>query len=116
MRVRISPSVQTGKLMGYRIWRKDKNVWSLAFDTIYETQDKVNDAIAELKARYHDLMQYGELEFLPYLDHVKLARDGSIVEAAPIRRKLIRPVEQERPRGQWREKKNSVVKTANNFR
>jgi len=91
--------------MGYKIWRKDNNVWSLAFDTIYETQDKVNDAIAELKARYHDLMQYGELDFLPYLDHVKLARDGSIAEAVPIRRKLIRPVEQTRPQGQWRKKK-----------
>ena len=31
--------------MGYKIWRKDKNVWSLAFDTIYETQDKVTDAM-----------------------------------------------------------------------
>jgi hypothetical protein len=51
--------------MGYRIWRKDKNVWSLAFDTIYETQDKVNDAIAELKAAYHELMKYGDVEFLP---------------------------------------------------
>jgi predicted DNA-binding protein (UPF0278 family) len=66
--------------MGYRIWRKDNNVWSLAFDTIYETQDKVNTAIEELKARYHDLIRYGELDFLPYLEHVKLARDGSVVE------------------------------------
>jgi hypothetical protein len=105
--------------MGYRIWRKDNKAWSLAFDTIYETQDKVNDAIAELNARYHDLIKYGELEFLPYLDHVKLARDGSIAE--PIRRKLakgsealvltpIRPVEQTRPQGPWRKKKYSIGK------
>jgi hypothetical protein len=68
--------------MGYRIWRKDKpGIWSLAFDTIYETQDKVNTAIEELKARYHELIRYGELEFLPYLEHIKLARDGSIAEA-----------------------------------
>jgi hypothetical protein len=77
--------------MGYKIWRKDKNVWSLAFDTIYETLDKVNDAIAELKARYHDLMQYGELEFLPYLDHVKLNRDGSVME--PVHRRRPKPVD-----------------------
>jgi len=83
--------------MGYKIWRKDNNVWSLAFDTIYETQDKVNDAIAELKARYHELMKYGELEFLPYLDHIKLARDGSIVDSTPYKRQS-RPVEQNRRR------------------
>lgn len=81
--------------MGYKIWRKDNSVWSLAFDTIYETQDKVNAAIEELKARYHDLIRYGELEFLPYLEHVKLARDGSVVE--PIKRKLIRPVDTSEP-------------------
>jgi predicted DNA-binding protein (UPF0278 family) len=79
--------------MGYRIWRKDNNVWSLAFDTIYDTQDKVNNAIAELKARYHDLIRYGELDFLPYLEHVKLARDGSVVEA-----QTRRPAGQRRPR------------------
>ncbi|MCK9567320.1 hypothetical protein M0R72_00010 [Candidatus Pacearchaeota archaeon] len=93
--------------MGYRIWRKDKNVWSLAFDTIYETQDKVSDAIAELKARYHDLMQYGELEFLPYLDHVKLARDGSIMDNTPYKRQS-RPVEQTRRRPR---KKYSIAKS-----
>ena len=80
--------------MGYKIWRKDNNVWSLAFDTIYETQDKVSDAIEELKARYHDMMRYGELEFLPYLEHVKLARDGSVVEPQtrrPVNRPKRRP-------------------------
>lgn len=71
--------------MGYRIWRKDNNAWSLAFDTIYETQDKVNDAIAELNARYHDMIKYGELQFLPYLEHVNLNRDGSVKE--PFSRK-----------------------------
>jgi hypothetical protein len=70
--------------MGYRIWRKDKNIWSLAFDTIYENQDKVNEAIAELRARYHELMKYGELEFLPYLDHIRIGRDGRIIEAGRL--------------------------------
>jgi hypothetical protein len=86
--------------MGYKIWRKDNNVWSLAFDTIYETQDKVNNAIGELNARYHDLIKYGELEFLPYLDYVKLARDGSIIEEQPIRRR--KPYVPNRSAGQSR--------------
>jgi hypothetical protein len=85
--------------MGYRIWRKDKpGIWSLAFDTIYETQDKVNTAIEELKARYHDLIRYGELEFLPYLEHIKLARDGSIIDSTPYKRQS-RPVERRSPNG-----------------
>jgi hypothetical protein len=72
--------------MGYRIWRKDKNVWSLAFDTIYETQDKVTDAIAELKAAYHELMKYGDVEFLPYPDNINISKNGNIVENTPYRK------------------------------
>lgn len=93
--------------MGYRIWRKDKNVWSLAFDTIYETQDKVTDAIAELKAAYHELMKYGDVEFLPYLDHIKLSKDGSVMDNTPYKRQS-RPVEQTRRRPR---KKYSIAKS-----
>lgn len=92
--------------MGYRIWRKDNNAWSLAFDTIYETQDKVNDAIAELNARYHDMIKYGELQFLPYLEHVNLNRDGSVREPIP-RRRLIRPIEMNPPQRSRRRRKTN---------
>lgn len=98
-------------IMGYKIWRKDKNVWSLAFDTIYETQDKVMEAIAELKAAYHELMKYGDVEFLPYLDHIKLSKDGSILDSIPYRRSS-RPVEQTRRRS----RKYSIVQGKSNAR
>lgn len=76
---------------GYKIWRKDKSGWELAFDTVYSTREKVDERIAELNAVYHQQVQLGELEFLPYLENIKLARNGSVIDDAlptnkPIRR------------------------------
>lgn len=67
--------------MGYKIWRKDKHTWSLAFDTIYDTHEKVQEAIAELNAAYHKLVQYGDLQFTAYLDNIRLNKDGSIISS-----------------------------------
>lgn len=75
--------------MGYRIWRKDRSCWSLAFDTIYETQEKVTEAIEELNAVYHQLVKFGELQFLPYLDNINLNKDGSIKE--PSKKNFTKP-------------------------
>lgn len=77
--------------MGYKIWRKDSSGWELAFDTVYPTREKVDERIAELNAVYHQQVHLGELEFLPYLEEIKLARNGSVIDDAlptnkPIRR------------------------------
>jgi hypothetical protein len=75
--------------MGYKIWQKDKSGWSLAFDTIYESLEKVTERIAELNAIYHDKIKYNEIAFASYLDYIRLAKDGSIIDAPkmrPIRR------------------------------
>jgi hypothetical protein len=63
---------------GYKIWRKDNQGWELAFDTVYPTREKVDERIAELNAAYHEMVQLGELQFYPYREDIRLARDGSI--------------------------------------
>jgi hypothetical protein len=82
--------------MGYKIWRKDNNGWSLAFDAIYPTKEKVDEAIAEANARYHEMVKYGELTFYPYRDDIKLSRDGSIID--PNIRMTTKPRHQHRKR------------------
>lgn len=72
--------------MGYKIWRKDNIGWSLAFDAVYPTREKVDEAVAELNARYHEMVRYGELAFYPYRDDIKLSNDGSIIDPnLPVR-------------------------------
>ena len=66
--------------MGYKIWRKDLRGWSLAFDTVYESRETVDERIAELNAEHHDKIKYGELAFYAYRDDIKLARDGNVVD------------------------------------
>jgi hypothetical protein len=75
--------------MGYKIWRKDHNGWSLAFDTVYPTREKVDEAIAEANARYHEMVKYGELTFYPYRDDIKLSKDGNVIDPnIPVRMKM----------------------------
>lgn len=66
--------------MGYKIWRKDKYGWELAFDTVYPTREKVDERIAELNAVYHDMVRNSELQFHPYREDIKLAKDGSVID------------------------------------
>jgi hypothetical protein len=66
--------------MGYKIWRRDNNIWNLAFDTIFKTEEIVSEYILELNATYNNLVKFGELEFRSYKDDIKLAKDGKIIE------------------------------------
>lgn len=66
--------------MGYKIWRKDNSGWALAFDTIYQTRELADEGIAELNAVYHYQVSTGELSFYPYLEDIRLAKDGSIID------------------------------------
>lgn len=66
--------------MGFKIWRKDKFGWCLAFDAIFNSQEAANARIAELQAAFHDMISLGELSFYPYRDDIKLDRDGSIID------------------------------------
>lgn len=77
--------------MGYKIWRKDSSGWELAFDTVYPTREKVDERIAELNAVYHHQVQLGELEFLPYLEEIKLSRNGNVIDEALPTNRLSRP-------------------------
>lgn len=69
--------------MGFRIWRKDKTGWSLAFDSIYNTKEEADAHIEELNAVYHDKVKYGELLFYPYREDIELNKNGSIIESRP---------------------------------
>lgn len=84
--------------MGYKIWRKDRNGWSLAFDATYPTREKADEAVAEANARYHELVKYGELMFYPYRDDIKLSRDGSIIDPNIPVRKTTKMSEFKKPR------------------
>ena len=96
---------------GYKIWRKDSSGWELAFDIVYPTRENVNDRIAELNAVYHQQVQLGELEFLPYIEDIKLSRNGSVIDdALPINRPKHRS-NKSRPRNRRKPKRvrNSMV-------
>jgi len=66
--------------MGFRIWRKDKTGWSLAFDSVYNTKEEADTHIEELNAAYHDKIKYGELLFYPYREDIELNRNGTIID------------------------------------
>lgn len=66
--------------MGYKIWRKDRKSWCLAFDDVFVTKELVDSRIAELNAIHHELVRLGELSFYPYRDDIKLSRDGEIID------------------------------------
>jgi len=66
--------------MGYKIWRKDKKEYSLAFDDVFDTKESVDERIAELHAIYHTQFRFGELSFHPYPEDVKLHKNGALME------------------------------------
>ena len=68
---------------GYRIWRKDRFGWELAFDQVFTTKESVDSRIQELNAQYNDLVKYGELAFYPYREDIRLSRSGGIIDPAP---------------------------------
>jgi len=72
--------------MGYKIWRKDKHGWDLAFDTVYDTKDKADEYIASLNAQYAEMVKYGELSFYPYREDIKLDKNGEIIDTELHRR------------------------------
>ena len=73
--------------MGYKIWRKDRDGWSIAFDSVYPTKERVEERIAELNARYHNLVKFGELSFYAYTEDVKLDSRGNIVNDQPYKKR-----------------------------
>mgnify|MGYP001045476932 CR=1 FL=1 len=86
--------------MGYKIWRKDKYGWELAFDYVYPTREKVDERIAELNAAYPDKIKYGELSFYPYRDDIVLSKDGNIVDdKLPVKKFQRRDSRKRRSRG-----------------
>lgn len=91
--------------MGYKIWRKDQSGWSLAFDAVYPTREKVEEAIAELNARYYEMVKYGELAFYPYRDDIRLSKDGSIIDPNLPVRKTSKSSDFKRPRCNRRKRK-----------
>lgn len=68
---------------GYRIWRKDRFGWELAFDQVFTSKESVDERILELNAQYHDLIRYGELAFLPYREDIRLSKSGGIIDSVP---------------------------------
>jgi hypothetical protein len=66
--------------MNYKIWRKDKNEWSLAFDEIFKSKQEVDDRIKELNAAYYNLVRYNELNFYAYSEDIKLTKNGSVID------------------------------------
>lgn len=64
--------------MGYKIWRKDDTGWWLAFDTVFDTREAVDEYIGSLNAQYAEKVRFGEFSFHPYRDDIKLNKDGSI--------------------------------------
>lgn len=65
--------------MNYKIWRKDGNEWSLAFDTIYSSKILVDERISELNAVYHELIRFNELTFYAYPEDIKISKNGFII-------------------------------------
>jgi hypothetical protein len=68
------------KSMGFKIWRKDREGWFLAFDIVFPTREKALERIAELNAAHKDLVKFGELEFLPYPEDIKIDKKGDIID------------------------------------
>ena len=66
--------------MGFKIWRKDSQGWSLAFDIVYDTKDLAEDRIAELNAVWHDKIRFGELAFYAYPEDIKINKSGEIID------------------------------------
>lgn len=66
-------------MMGYKIWRKDHLEWSLAYDTVFQTREAVDEHIYSLNAQWAEKVKYGELIFYPYRDDIKLDKDGNII-------------------------------------
>lgn len=66
--------------MGFKIWRKDKFGYELAFDVVFETEEKANEQIAELNARYFNNIKYNDLSFFSYKEDIKLSKDGSVIK------------------------------------
>jgi hypothetical protein len=64
--------------MGFKIWRRDINIWSLAFDIEFKDDESVKDYILELNATYFAKIKYGELEFKYYPKDIGLSKDGSL--------------------------------------
>jgi hypothetical protein len=77
-------------MMGFKIWRKDSQGWSIAFDEIYSTKISVDERIAELNATYHNLVILGELSFYAYPEEIKIAKNGTIIDN--VLKKLSRPI------------------------
>jgi len=67
--------------MGYKIWRRDNNDWNLAYDTVYDTLDEANEYIGSLNAQYSDKVSFGDLEFYPYREDIRLNKHGEIIDA-----------------------------------
>jgi len=66
--------------MGYKIWRKDRFGWSLAYDTVFATREAVDEHIGSLNAQWAEKVKYGELMFYPYRDDIKLDKEGNIID------------------------------------
>lgn len=66
--------------MGYKIWMNNKNEWSLAFDIIFDTKEKADERINELKAAYHEKVLFNEISFHAYPEDIKISKTGNIID------------------------------------